>query len=424
MSLNQTAVATRLVSIPRRTLSALGILSVLCLSLFVSSAWGQEEEFVTGGEPTIDDSRCETPDVLLLLDRSGSMLDDMKWEQATTAVSEVFAPYFDVLRFGLLPFPTEGSCGVIETPLAIPIGEAEGADLDAIYQSVLPVDIALTPLADTISAGKRALDAVREPNRRGFIIMLTDGIETCAPVEVENTAPVDAARLAADAGYTVYVVGFGSRVRRNVLNEMALVGGSERSRLVSDQASLETTLAEIVDSATTEICDLLDNDCDGRIDEGVDCAPPCYPEIEECPCTNSLECNSGERCEAGQCAPIPCELACDQGYICRNEECVSIRDRAPAGGETAGSQAGSSPQFAGQSATPPNQPPPSSSKPGGASAGVEGTSGASMAGPSDGGCQVIAHSSHLSLTLLGLIGLLGVISATRSRTAQRTSRSA
>ena len=390
------------------------ILSV-CLSVFmISECRAQEEEFEmggtpAGGTPAIDDSRCETPNVLLLLDRSGSMLNDMKWEQATSAVNDVFVPYFDTLRFGMLTFPTEGACGVIENPLAISMGEAADADLASIFDEALPIDIALTPLAESINAGKRALDRVQTPNRRSFMILLTDGIETCVPEEISDSAPIDAVRAAADAGYTTYVIGFGSLVRRSTLRNMAEAGGSDRERLVSDQANLTATFNEIIESATTEVCDLLDNDCDGRVDEGIDCAAPCYPELQECPCTGSFECNSGERCVEGSCESNPCQVVCDTNYICRNEQCIPI-EGLPAGQDgppPAGSQ--TEPSLAGVA------PPASNSG--------DDTGGTIISSPNTmtssetaAGCQMRDHSSVTFLLIY--LGLLSVVSAPRR--ARRT----
>ena len=71
---------------------------------------------------------------------------------------------------------------------------------------------------------------------------------------------------------------------------MARVGGTEQERLVSDQSQLAETLQSIIDSATTEICDRLDNDCDGYVDEGIDCEPTCNAYTEDCPCNNDLDC--------------------------------------------------------------------------------------------------------------------------------------
>jgi Notch-like protein len=54
-----------------------------------------------------------------------------------------------------------------------------------------------------------------------------------------------------------------------------------------------------------EVCNLLDDDCDGYTDEEDDCPP-------------------GTKCIDGQCA-TPCgagEFTCPQGYICKNDYCV------------------------------------------------------------------------------------------------------
>ena len=124
--------------------------------------FSQAEEF--GGDIPPAMSQCEAPDVLLLLDRSGSMLDDDKWGQSTRAVSDVFVPYFDILRFGLMTFPTTGSCGVTEGDLAISIGETQNANLDEIFRTAQPTDDALTPLSEAIRLGHLALEAIRVQN--------------------------------------------------------------------------------------------------------------------------------------------------------------------------------------------------------------------------------------------------------------------
>ena len=284
--------------------------------------YSQEEEFGGDTPPEITDSECETPNVLLLLDRSGSMLDDDKWGQATRAITDVFVPYFDTLRFGLMTFPTTGSCGVTEGELAISIGDTDGADLEAIYQSSTPTDMALTPLSEALRLGQVALEEVAIPQRRSFMILLTDGIETCAPEALEDSAPIASARLAADAGINTYVIGFGSLVKRSTLREMARVGGTEQERLVSDESQLTETLTTIIESATTEICDRLDNDCDGRIDEGLECEQSCNSQVMDCPCDNNQDCVLGETCVEGLCEPEACEVLCDVGFVCSNNTCV------------------------------------------------------------------------------------------------------
>ena len=288
-------------------------------------SFSQAEEFggeMFGGESPPEMSQCEAPDVLLLLDRSGSMLDDDKWGQATRAISDVFVSYFDVLRFGLMTFPTAGSCGVTEGDLAISIGETQNVNLDEIYSAAQPTDEALTPLWEAIRLGQLALEAVQVPQRRGYLILLTDGIETCAPEALEDSAPIASAQQAANAGIKTYVIGFGSLVRRSTLREMARVGGTEQERLVSDQSQLSETLTAIIESATTEVCDRLDNDCDGQVDEGLSCETSCNPEVNDCPCNNNLDCALGESCVEGLCESAPCDRLCDAGYVCYQERCI------------------------------------------------------------------------------------------------------
>lgn len=294
---------------------------ILAISIYLPQlCFSQTEEF--GGETPPEMSQCEAPDVLLLLDRSGSMLDDDKWGQATRAISDVFVTYFDTLRFGMITFPTTGSCGVEEGDLAIPIGETQMVTLDEIYNTAQPTDEALTPLSEAIRLGHQALEAVQEPQRRGYLILLTDGIETCAPEALEDSAPIASAQQAANAGFKTYVIGFGSLVRRSTLREIARVGGTDQEKLVSDQTQLSETLTAIIESATTEICDRLDNDCDGQVDEGLNCEISCNPEFNDCPCNNDLDCTFGETCVGGLCKPAPCDRLCDAGYICYQDRCI------------------------------------------------------------------------------------------------------
>ena len=294
------------------------ILSLLCLN---QELWAQAEEF--GGEIPPEESQCESPNVLLLLDRSGSMLDDNKWGQATQAISEVFVPYFDTLSFGLMTFPNSGACGVTDGTLAIPVGETDGINLNEIYTTSAPSDEALTPLSEAIRIGHAELAQIQTPQRRGYMILLTDGIETCAPEALEDSAPIASAQRAANEGFKTYVIGFGSLVKRSTLREMARVGGTEQERLVSDQSQLSETLQAIIDSATTEICDRLDNDCDGYVDEGITCESACDAYSNDCPCNNDLDCGEGESCVNRLCEPPACNRICDNGYICRGDQCIA-----------------------------------------------------------------------------------------------------
>lgn len=232
---------------------------------------------------------CETPNVLILLDRSGSMLDDDKWGQAKQAIEQGVIPFLDRLRFGLIAFPWGTGCGVPDESLRVPIGEATVENLTNVFVEALPIDEALTPLADAINRGKIVLDDLNDTNRRGVLVLLTDGVETCSNPDNPSVAPIEATQAAADAGYLIYTIGFGSLVSRRTLRQMAEIGGTERERSATDIQELTEALTDIIEGVTREQCDLLDNDCDGNIDENV----------EVVPCEG--ECGLGERrCVEGQ----------------------------------------------------------------------------------------------------------------------------
>jgi hypothetical protein len=292
------------------------LLILFCLNMNV--AWSQ----VTVGQ-------CETPNVLLLLDRSGSMLDDNKWMQAQEAIEGVFFQFIDQLRFGVLFFPWMDACGVGADAYRIPFGTFSEESASVAFSEATPERTALTPLAGALDRGRQILEELNEINRNQIIILLTDGVETCHEPEARRpSAPVEAAQLAADAGFTVYTVGFGSLVSTRILRSIAEVGGTDRERSSLDFDELVESLTDIVERAINAECAPCIPGCDeGYICVGARCALAC---------SVTADCPEGVHCEDG---------ACREEYNGDTQAEDPTSTPSTAGSETAGSETAVSPPF-------------------------------------------------------------------------------
>jgi len=124
--------------------------------------------------------------------------------------------------------------------------------------------------------------------RKVSVILLTDGAETCAGNAAAHAASLFAAAPSeappANKSIPTYVIGFGTGgdFSPAALNEIAQAGGTDAPPsggdgfyAAADEAGLSVALAEIVArSLVTEVCNGLDDDCDGKVDEGLPSGQP------------------------------------------------------------------------------------------------------------------------------------------------------
>jgi len=205
----------------------------------------------TGGGDGGDE--CDPPDMLIVLDRTMSMhrqpdgnpapagdLARSKWAIAVTSIEAFTAALDTTVRFGLELFPrlpAPGQCVTLAQRIA---GTTASNDRCEAGEVLVPpnvgtsADIALaidvettelcrsTPIGAGLDTALTGLMAVTVPDRPQYVVLITDGQDTC-----ENPLPnVDA--LAA-AGIGTYVIGFdasGTGVDRPTLNDAACAGGT------------------------------------------------------------------------------------------------------------------------------------------------------------------------------------------------------
>lgn len=221
------------------------------------------------------------PEVVLVVDRSGSMSDnplgdETRWAALHGVISEVVAGQDANTQFGLTMFPAadageawiDGACNS-STALDVAVGPDTGAAImsalpaaDATTQGGTPAAAAIDLAADHLRA--------RPTDEPKLMVLITDGAANCAADSEDTLASLaydedlqDAVATAHIDGITTYVVGIQIQteldpssgvVPAEMLDEVAELGGAALDGehafySVEDQAMLAAAL----DSITAEL---------------------------------------------------------------------------------------------------------------------------------------------------------------------------
>lgn len=159
-----------------------------------------------------------------------------KWQLTRDALKQAFGDLQTSgnINAGLTMFPVDGSdCSVQQVPNIL-LGKLDGTQktsLDNFLDTVNPKGS--TPLAGaTILAYAYLLDQLKQAKLPGntFVVLLTDGFETCKPAEVPKLLATDVPTAYQSLGIRTFVIGVpGSEDGRALLSQIAFEGGTPKS---------------------------------------------------------------------------------------------------------------------------------------------------------------------------------------------------
>jgi Ca-activated chloride channel family protein len=162
--------------------------------------------------------------VVIALDRSGSMGDpagggQSKWQAATAAVNQLIADYGDNIRFGLALYSDDGGDSCTAGSVSVDPAAGTGPAISSALAGTSPSG--KTPIGSTLAA-LAAYSGLEDTGRANYVLLLTDGEETCGG---DGVASVTALRNKSTSVQT-FVVGFGDGVDASALDAMATAAGT------------------------------------------------------------------------------------------------------------------------------------------------------------------------------------------------------
>ena len=176
-------------------------------------------------------------DVLLVLDRSKSMTEDVtptKWSIVVPSLIDIVNATANSLWWGLKVFPvgTDSQCkqGTYPSGEVVEIAANNAAAMVTGINGTQPLGNG-TPTADAITEANKYLATLQDGNPK-YILLATDGEPSCNGMTGSTdssgakTAAINAITAAASAGYHTFVVGIATpkETTSDTLNKMAEAG--------------------------------------------------------------------------------------------------------------------------------------------------------------------------------------------------------
>ncbi|MET0384726.1 MAG: vWA domain-containing protein [Polyangiales bacterium] len=212
-------------------------------------------------------------DILLVLDRSGSMQNDVngdddqgqasKWDLVVPALKQVISATDDKVAWGLMLFPAgdeAGECSEESYPkdIAVPIAPMNAGPVNAAITTATP-DGDGTPTGDAVDEALKYLNTVKDMNPK-YILLATDGEPSCSGTseggDDAREFAVGAVERAAMGGVPTFVVGIATTKdsANETLTNLAMAGGQAPSSgyyLATNQDELVDAMQRITGSVAS-----------------------------------------------------------------------------------------------------------------------------------------------------------------------------
>lgn len=221
-------------------------------------------------------------DMMIILDRSGSMGDELRWDPSVAAVRSVTEQLDECIRMGLTLFPDPEAEPIEIFPgfpgfpdacapgkVEIPIADSNATRISSLLDSAWPEGG--TPTSETLQAVLDSFLSNTEPDQDQhpqYVLLVTDGQPTCPNGNGSDITQEDidssylAMEMLTQQGIKGYVIGYdttgpGRESLASVLDGLAQRGGTgdTQHRPVEDEQSLLSELQSIT-GAIIE-CDLI-----------------------------------------------------------------------------------------------------------------------------------------------------------------------
>jgi hypothetical protein len=244
---------------------------------------------------------CLETEVMLLLDRSSSMLAGGTWDWVVAGLLEQLEARQDRNYFGYREFPTGGGCTV-----GSPVVMSKNNALTIAASMTDPGIDSATPIAAALQGFHNLYG---DPNDGQAVVLISDGDETCASQQEALTAAASLFR----AGIPVAVLAVTQTANRAFLDQLAAAGGTGASHLVTSQQQLAAALDEIFVGLASCRC-LAGTTCADAQVWTCSADELTYTFVEDCP----LGCNpAANACVS--CTPGQTRCQGNSVYTCRND---------------------------------------------------------------------------------------------------------